>query len=106
MQRPASSAAALFVLAVSAALLTGCPSKPKYPECNTDPDCAEQKQVCVEKQCKECRDDKNCKEGFVCKANACVPKAPCHCTNTACCGCGRWRCRRAAASASPKTSCR
>ena len=77
MHRPASSFAALFALAVSAALLAGCPSKPKYPECNTDPDCAEQKQVCVEKQCKECRDDKNCKEGFVCKANACVPKAQC-----------------------------
>ena len=42
-----SSAASLFAVAASLALLTGCPSRPKYPECNTDDDCKEQKQVCV-----------------------------------------------------------
>ena len=77
MKNPAASFAAFVALCASAALLTGCPSKPKYPECNTDPDCAEQKQVCVDKTCKECRDDAQCKDGFVCKSNACVPKPQC-----------------------------
>ena len=77
MTRPASTVASVFAFAALAALLTACPSKPKYPECNTDPDCAEQKQVCVDKTCKECRDDAQCKDGFVCKSNACVPKPQC-----------------------------
>jgi peptidoglycan-associated lipoprotein len=77
MRLPSKSLAAALFLATSAAFLAGCPSKPKYPECKTDPDCAEQKQVCVEGTCKECRDDKQCKEGFVCKGNACVPKPQC-----------------------------
>lgn len=76
MQRLASLLA-VIALASSAALLAGCPSKPKYPECNTDDDCKEQNQVCVDRQCKECRDDKQCKEGFTCKNNACVPKPQC-----------------------------
>jgi len=68
-----------FAAAISAfaLLVQGCPSKPKYPECKTDEDCAEQKQVCVEGFCKECRDDKQCKEGFICRKNACVPKPQC-----------------------------
>jgi peptidoglycan-associated lipoprotein len=66
-----------LLLALLFPLLAGCPGKPKYPECKTDPDCAEQKQVCVNGFCKECRDDSQCKGGFVCKANACVPKPQC-----------------------------
>jgi peptidoglycan-associated lipoprotein len=72
-----ASFAAVLALATSATLLSGCPSRPKYPECNNDDDCKEQKQVCVDKQCKECRDNSQCKEGFVCKNNACQPKPQC-----------------------------
>ncbi len=74
MQR---SFAALAAIAAAAVALSGCPSKPTYPECKSDDDCKEQKQVCVTGFCKECRDDTQCKEGFVCKSNACTPKPQC-----------------------------
>jgi peptidoglycan-associated lipoprotein len=71
----------LLALTVSGALvLGGCPSKPKNGECKTSQDCAEQEgygKVCVEGRCQECGQDSDCKEGFVCRANACVPKPQC-----------------------------
>ena len=55
-----------------AALFAGCP--PTYPKCDTDDQCKEHNEVCVQGQCVECATDKNCKAGFVCDANKCVPK--------------------------------
>lgn len=62
------------------AALTGCPSKPKDGECKTSQDCADQQgfgKVCVEGRCQECAADSDCKDGFVCRTNKCVPKPQC-----------------------------
>ncbi len=53
-------------------LLSGCP-KP-YPNCESDSACKDHNEVCVQGQCQECATDANCKAGFVCQANKCVPK--------------------------------
>jgi peptidoglycan-associated lipoprotein len=73
----------LAVTALGVAALSGCPSKPKPGECKTNKDCIEQEglgqvgKVCIEGFCKECGADTDCKEGFVCRGNACVPKPQC-----------------------------
>jgi peptidoglycan-associated lipoprotein len=66
------------ILAVShlapllAILLAACP--PTYPKCTSDENCAEHREVCVQGQCRECATDQNCKTGFVCQQNKCMPK--------------------------------
>ncbi len=60
--------------------LAGCPSKPKNGECKSSQDCADQEgygKVCVEGRCQECGADSDCKDGFVCRTNKCVPKPQC-----------------------------
>ena len=65
------------------ALLTGCP--PTYPKCNNDEGCKEHSEFCVQGQCVECAKDANCKEGFTCQANKCVPRPPeCQPRSTTC----------------------
>lgn len=62
------------------AALTGCPAKPKTGECKSSADCAAQEgygKVCVEGRCQECGADADCREGFVCRENKCVPKPQC-----------------------------
>ncbi len=72
-----------FLLALSAAglaALSGCPAKPKSGECKTSKDCLAQAgfgKVCVEGRCQECATDADCAEGYVCRANQCVPKPEC-----------------------------
>jgi peptidoglycan-associated lipoprotein len=56
-------------------VLTGCPSP--YPKCSSDNDCKDHNEVCVQGQCQECAGDQNCKEGFSCQQNKCVPKPEC-----------------------------
>lgn len=73
-----------FALAV--AVLTGCPKT--YPNCDSDEQCQEKGEVCVQGTCQECATDANCKEGFTCQDNKCVPKPP-ECTTDAACGEGR-----------------
>ncbi len=66
--------------ATMVAALSGCPAKPKSGECKTSQDCLEQQgfgKVCVEGRCQECAADADCKEGFVCRSNKCVPKPQC-----------------------------
>jgi peptidoglycan-associated lipoprotein len=58
--------------AASLVLFTGCP--PTYPKCDSDEHCKDKGEVCVQGQCQECATDVNCKEGFVCDGNRCVPK--------------------------------
>jgi len=65
--------------------LTGCP--PTYPKCDSDANCSEKGEVCVQGQCQECAADQNCPKGFVCKASKCVPKS--ECDNDAQCGEGK-----------------
>ena len=73
-----------FALAV--AVLTGCPKT--YPDCDSDQQCQERGEVCVQGKCQECATDANCKENFTCQGNKCVPKPP-ECTTDAACGTGR-----------------
>ncbi|HZA14925.1 MAG TPA: OmpA family protein [Myxococcaceae bacterium] len=63
-------------------ILAGCP--PTYPNCSNDEHCREHGQVCVQGQCQECATDANCKEGFVCRGNRCVPKPECTPTGNEC----------------------
>jgi peptidoglycan-associated lipoprotein len=71
----------VIALAFSAlAVTTGCPKPPEKGECKSSADCAKQEgygKVCVEGRCQECGADADCKEGFVCRTNKCVPKPQC-----------------------------
>lgn len=64
-------------LVVAGLALTACP--PSYPKCETDNHCQAdgRTEVCVDGQCQECGQDTDCKAGFVCRANKCVPKPEC-----------------------------
>ncbi len=65
---------------VGVAALSGCPAKPKNGECKSSADCAAQEgfgKVCVQGRCQECGADADCREGFVCRTNKCVPKPQC-----------------------------
>ncbi len=65
--------------------LTGCP--PTYPKCESDEHCKEKGEVCVQGQCQECATSDQCKTGFVCETNKCVPKP--ECTGDSACGDGK-----------------
>jgi peptidoglycan-associated lipoprotein len=70
----------LSIFVAGLGVLAGCPSKPKNGECKSSADCADQQgfgKVCVEGRCQECAVDADCKEGFVCRSNKCVPKPQC-----------------------------
>jgi peptidoglycan-associated lipoprotein len=73
-------------LAALGMLLAGCP--PTYPNCSSDEHCKDKGEVCVQGKCQECATDANCKEGFVCQGNRCVPKPECTPTGNEC-GTGR-----------------
>lgn len=63
--------------------LTGCP--PQYPKCETDEQCAEKGEVCVEGTCQQCRDDAQCEATEQCKGGRCEAKPECA-TNSDCSG--------------------
>lgn len=70
----------LAALVAGTFTLAGCPKKPSEGECKTSADCANQAgfgKVCVQGRCQECGADADCKAGFVCRGNACVPKPQC-----------------------------
>jgi len=67
------------LLVFMAVVAAGCP-KPQYPECKTDPDCADHGQVCINGFCRECREDSNCAthpDRPLCRDAVCVAKAQC-----------------------------
>lgn len=76
---------AASAMVVSSLFLMGCP--PTYPKCESDEHCKDKGEVCVQGQCQECATNANCKEGFVCDANKCVPKP--ECTGDTGCGEGK-----------------
>ena len=94
----------LRILGMSAALLAlaGCP--PTYPKCESDDHCKDKGEVCVQGQCQECATNANCKEGFVCDANKCVPKP--ECANDTGCGEGK-KCKqgKCAVATESKSEC-
>lgn len=74
-----NSRAFLALLAIaSLAILAGCPG-PEYPKCNDTDDCNKDGHsgVCVNGMCQECAADADCKPGFKCQANSCVPAVEC-----------------------------
>jgi peptidoglycan-associated lipoprotein len=99
----------LTFLVAGLATLAGCPAKPKNGECKTSQDCLAQEgygKICVDGRCQECGKDSDCKDGFVCRSNKCVPKPQCQ--GDADCGpgqrCENERCvaaQRAEAPAAP-----
>jgi peptidoglycan-associated lipoprotein len=92
-----------MLCAALTAVLTGCP--PTYPKCEKDEQCKEHGEVCVQGECKECATDANCKAGFVCDANRCVPKP--ECKDDGACGpnkkCHGGKCEAASTSKEPGT---
>lgn len=74
-----TGSSAIFARVMMCAALTAALAHctPTYPKCKTDDDCKEHGEVCVQGECKECATDTNCKAGFVCDANKCVPKPEC-----------------------------
>lgn len=69
----------LLGVALSVVLLTACPPRQVYPNCETDATCQADgnAEVCVEGRCVECATDDQCKEGFTCQGNRCVPPTEC-----------------------------
>ncbi len=69
MRRPLAS---LFAVTFIAAVFTVSGCKPKYPNCENDEHCAEKGEVCVNKQCQECRDDTQCQAKYPDEERECV----------------------------------
>jgi len=70
---------ALASVALSIAL-SGCAKHWKNGECETSDNCKEQEgfgKVCVQGHCQECGADSDCKAGFACRENRCVPRPEC-----------------------------
>lgn len=76
--------ASALVLA-SAFLTTAC--GPKYPACESDPDC-KQGEFCVNQLCQQCRSEADCGAGKQCNAGACEDIQG-FCSDTAPCGSGQ-----------------
>src|SRR5512141_348259 len=67
----------LVVTFVGVAALSGCPAKPKSGACTSSAACASQEsfgKICIEGRCQEGGTAADCREGFVCRSNKCVPK--------------------------------
>ena len=62
-----------LVIGVAVLGATGCGVK--YPACDTDENCKEHKEFCVNKKCQQCRADNNCAEGETCNQGRCTPIA-------------------------------
>lgn len=97
---------ALFAGLAGLISLVGC--KPTYPKCDNDDHCKEQNEVCVQGQCAECATDAQCKEGFSCQGNRCVPavssRAPGTCGSDSDCASGRCRNNRCLAEGACESS--
>ncbi|MDP6943788.1 MAG: OmpA family protein [Myxococcota bacterium] len=67
---------------------------PSYPECDTDEDCASHRQVCVDRFCRDCRDDSQCNivdPCMVCSGYACSRQSDCCKTDLDCPGGRCWK---------------
>jgi peptidoglycan-associated lipoprotein len=65
----------LTTLAALALVAAGC--KPDYPKCQNDDHCKEHGEICIQGQCRECGEDGQCKEGYVCRDYTCMVKPEC-----------------------------
>ncbi len=76
----------IMVFGIFAAGVGGC--KPDYPSCDTDTDCKEKNEFCVNKKCQQCRDAKDCRAGQSCEAGKCSA-IPGYCTDKSMCPSGQ-----------------
>jgi peptidoglycan-associated lipoprotein len=83
-------------------VLSACP--PAYPKCESDEQCKDHKESCVQGQCVQCATDKNCPENFVCQANKCVPKPECK-QDADCPGGGKCEAGQCASSSAENQGC-
>lgn len=69
-------------------VLGGCP--PEYPRCRNDEDChrVNPNEVCVDGQCRRCRDDSQCPRGKQCENSDCA-RIPGWCEQTSDCSGGQ-----------------
>jgi hypothetical protein len=82
----------LVVLVLAAVFVVNCGGKteksgPVYPACEAKADCADHGEVCVDKMCRECGKDGDCKSKgtcLACKDNKCVAKDNCCLTDKDC----------------------
>ncbi len=72
-----------FAMVFCCLALVAC-GKPKYPACENDDHCKDKSEFCVNKQCQQCRNDKDCKDGKVCKAGRCEAKSTACTDDTQC----------------------
>lgn len=94
-----------FVLAVIGGA-AGCAKHWKNGECETSANCTDQAgygKVCVQGRCQECGGDSDCKSGFRCRDNACVPRPECEAS--ADCGDGKTCQDGRCVSSAPKPEC-
>ena len=67
---------------------------PAYPACNDDAQCQSRNQVCVDRVCRDCRDDSQCNgldPCMTCQANACEREPACCKSDLDCPGGKCWR---------------
>jgi peptidoglycan-associated lipoprotein len=97
LTKPRNSAAAVSTLVAAlaglAALATGC--GPSYPNCDKDDHCKRQNQVCVDKLCRDCRDDAQCNRVYPCRVcgsgYTCETKPGCCKSDLDCAGGRCWK---------------
>lgn len=95
IDRPTGLRLALLALGavVLGALLVAC--GPKYPNCDGDEHCESHNQVCVDGQCRDCRDDSQCNEVDPCMEctgdYVCARKAGCCKSDLDCPGGRCWK---------------
>lgn len=75
---------ALLALALTVVGLWGTACSPKYPKCESDEDCKETAEFCVNQLCQKCRADSDCDTGQACNGGACEPIAGYCDQNVAC----------------------
>jgi len=78
----------VFVLGTILAAVGTVGCTPDYPSCETDKDCAKQKEFCVSGKCQQCRSSSDCQPGFACNSGRC-DKIPGFCQNKSQCPAGQ-----------------
>jgi len=84
----------VVLLALPLGLLSFCTPKIQYPTCESDEQCLEHQEVCVDKKCVECNSDRMCQEKLgqsaaICVKNACQVVKPGQCAKDQDCAAGQ-----------------
>ena len=82
----------ILMLALSAGSISGCKKKqdtpvgPEYPACETNAQCADHNQFCLNGTCKDCRNDGDCQGACATGNNGTCGKLDACCTSDKDCG--------------------